>query len=34
MKSNLNDIHTIGVKSVDVARHGAWFAVLNQPPRE
>ncbi len=26
-----NRIHTIGVKSVGVARHGARFAILNQP---
>ncbi len=29
-----NGIHAIGVKPVDVARHGARFAVLNQPHRE
>ncbi len=25
-------IHTIGVNTVDVVRHGALFAILNQPP--
>ncbi len=29
-----NDIHTIGVKTVDVARHGARFAVSKHLPRE
>ncbi len=26
--------HTVGVKLVEVARHGTWFAVLNTPIRD
>ncbi len=32
LKEKRNTIHTIGVKLVDMIRHGARFAVLDQTP--